>query len=299
MRYSFIIPAVDRLKELQDCILSIEKSYNCVRTNKDISVEIIVVLANPAEKTKFTLKHPDNLRIYIVQGGAAKARNYGTRKSTGEYLIFIDDDAKVADNFLGKLYEITRDKKPPVLCGRILNQLDGTPFTPIYCNTDRKKLGLFDYNYSGGTSLIVRKPIIERIGYFDEELGPGTKYFAGEDSDLFYRLMQANNDIIYVPELVFFHPVDTATLPEKVFKYSFAMGAMFLKQAFSDRRCFHFYLWIISMIIIKSIIRDLQYHLFPKALREKDKRFQYASVYRGLVSGVFAYAGELKRTASK
>jgi GT2 family glycosyltransferase len=47
--------------------------------------------------------------------------------------------------------------------------------------------------------------VFDKVGLFDERLGPGTSFPAAEDNDLGYRLLEQGYCICYVPEAVVYH----------------------------------------------------------------------------------------------
>lgn len=51
-----------------------------------------------------------NYKIYKKEnGGVSSARNYGLNNSNGEYIVFIDGDDVIAEDFLGSLYKMIDD----------------------------------------------------------------------------------------------------------------------------------------------------------------------------------------------
>jgi len=292
MKFSFVIPTVDRELELQDCILSIDRAYDCMKSS-DISIEIIVVY-NGADKntSSLNIQYPNFTHVYhINEKGTSRARNFGIVKSTGEYLIFIDDDATISKEFLYVLSNnILNKQETKVFYGRLLNPLNNDPFSGIYEMTESKYLGYFDYRYSGGTSLALKRSVFDKIGLYDEKFGPGGKYPAAEESDLFFKMLRSGEKILYLPELVIFHPVSRDTPYDKVYNYSYAIGAMLMKQMLCDPKKILFYFLIIIMMTFKSGIRALQNILLPETIKEKNKRFQYYSAFTGTLKGVIDYA---------
>src|SRR3989338_4930490 len=95
MKYSFIIPTVDRKEALARCLASIEQAYKFAN---GVDMEVVVVFNGRGGENRASVKveFPEKLSIHnIDKMNVSAARNYGIEKSKGDYLIFIDDDATI------------------------------------------------------------------------------------------------------------------------------------------------------------------------------------------------------------
>lgn len=168
------------------------------------NIEVLVVDDNPpySENRRFTenlmsqfsdsrviyLKHPFN------KNGAA-ARNTGIRKSTGEYIAFLDDD----DCFLPQKIE------------KQLNYLISHPnYDGVYCFAKKNDRDIPTYPYVGHPSLellvgktnmftptlMFRRYCIESINGFDE------KYRRHQDYEFLLRCFKSGFEIGCVPEVL-------------------------------------------------------------------------------------------------
>lgn len=287
LKYSFIIPTVDRFFELNQCIASIEKAYEYL--NCDVQIEIIVI-CNGGKLPRVLSRYPQLCKIFCVtELGVSRARNYGIDKSKGNYLIFTDDDATIKEDFLKVLVSNALICNAPVIYGRLLRQDNCAPFTSIYKSDKPKYLNYFDYAHSGGTTLIVKAEVIKRLGCYNENFGPGTNYPAAEEMDLFFRLLRQRIHPVYFPQLVFFHPLGKVNSAEKVFSYAYAMGFVFMKNMLADKQSFYLYVCIILNILFRALARILQSLVFPKSMEEKNKQWQYGAFVKGITNGIFKY----------
>ncbi len=288
MKISFIITSIGKAKELQNCIASIEKAYE---SEKDIfEIEIIVVVQNVKEEISIKTKYPAiSIFHYINETGLSRLRNYAIRRSKGEFLIFIDDDAAIKENFLKILAENISKYEINAYCGRILDPTKNQYFSQCFLNNSNRYLNRLNFKYFMGSSHILSKNIIEKIGFYDNNFGAGACYGGAEESDVFFRLLQQNESVLYVPELVFYHPISHKNPPAKVFSYSCAVGAMLTKQIMLDRKHVFQYLFLLTEILVKSLIRAIQNKLFPKSIASKNEQFQFSSVFRGTVKGIASY----------
>lgn len=288
MKISFIIASLDENDNLQKCISSIETSYEKTRNTK---IEIVVVFnGNIKNKNHIMPKHSDLISVYSINKyGLSNARNYGIKKCSGEYIVFIDDDALIKSDFLNVLIKNISEYPIPAFCGRILDPQYNIPFARIFNNTQKKNLRHLDFRYFMGSSHVLSKKIIDKIGSYDERFGAGAKYYGAEESDMFFKLLYNNEKVLYLPDLVIFHPINTETSPEKVFNYSYAIGAMLTKQMFSDNKHVFIYLRLLSDLIFKTAFRSLQNIIFPKSLEIQNKRYRYNYAMRGTIFGLMDF----------
>jgi GT2 family glycosyltransferase len=207
----------------------------------------------------------------------------------GDYFIIMDDDAILQNNFLKILNNIVSNTKINALCPKILDPDTKESFAEFSLNTGRKNLGYFDFNYFRGGIHILNKEIVMKNGYFDERFGIGGKYQAAEESDYFFRLKQLNEDIMYFPDLIAYHPIEKNPCSSKVFSYSYAISAMLTKQIISDLPHFYYYFIIILRRLCVSLLRSLQYSFFPKSIEEKNKIYKYKYFFQGSLKGIFDY----------
>lgn len=93
MKYSFIIPAHNEEKYIENCIKSIKS-----QTLKDF--EIIVVDNKCADKTSDIAERLGSRVVKEFRKGLSFARNKGARVSRGEFLCFVDADGILSKDWL-------------------------------------------------------------------------------------------------------------------------------------------------------------------------------------------------------
>ncbi len=113
-KISVIIPVYGVEEYIVKCINSIVN-----QTLKDIEI-IIVNDGTKDNSIKLIKENFNDKRIKIFNkenGGLASARNYGIKKSTGEFLFFVDSDDYIDTNCLKEMYEkAIKDKVDLVIC---------------------------------------------------------------------------------------------------------------------------------------------------------------------------------------
>lgn len=283
-KISFIVASVDRDEELRRCIASIEKAHEY---RKDVPVEILVVIQKAIQKKDIQICYPEIIRFYYIDKiGLSVARNFAIEKSTGDYLVFLDDDAAVSQDFIDVLSErITACKKINAFCGRLMDRAQNIPFSVLFKNDSIKKLSRFDFQYFMGSAHVIAKETMEHIGCYDERFGVGAKYRGSEETDIFFRLKAAGEQVLYLPDLIFFHPIFVAP-PEYVYNYAYAIGAMLTKSCVNDKAHFIVYFYIFLLRIVKASIRILQKILFKGIYKKKDEKYHYGFVLSGTFRGM-------------
>ena len=286
-KISFIIASVDRDRELQECIVCIEKAYEHI---KDVAIEILVVFQDTKENKTIKTNHPELTTFYYIKNrGLSLARNFGIKKSTGEYLVFLDDDTIINEDFLDILSKNISIMGASAFCCRDTDPIKSQLYSNSLLRNNTKSLNYFEYAYFAGYAHVLKRSKMEKIGLYDEQFGIGAKYPGAEESDIFFRLKHCREKVIYLPTLVVYHPIGNATPEYKRFQYSYAFGAMITKQIFLDAKHLVIYLLIIADIICKSFLRFLQATFFLKSIETKNARFQYRSVLIGTFKGIFDY----------
>jgi len=183
-RVSVIIPTYNRYDLLRMAVASvINQTFN--------SYEIIVVDDGSTDSTsKIKDEYGNALRyFYKNNAGVSSARNFGIGKSNGEFIAFLDSDDEWRNDKLEKQVNFLDEHKD---IGMVLCNYN-------YMNTSRQITGAVDRRqhlpYDGSllvyvmmspwlipSSLLIRKNILDEVGYFDESLE------TAEDLDLHIRV---------------------------------------------------------------------------------------------------------------
>ncbi len=111
--------------------------------------------------------------------GLNVARNTGVERSTGELVVFVDDDVEVCDGWLDALLTAAREHtEREVFTGPILPRLEGSP--PHSCGREGQPITALDLGpddaltgFAWGANMAIRRAALERIGPFDVSLEYG------------------------------------------------------------------------------------------------------------------------------
>ena len=97
----------------------------------------------------------------------------------------------------------------------------------------------------------------------------------------------AKEQVLYLPDLVFFHPIPT-TPSDYVYKYAYAVGAVLAKSCNNDKANFITYSYLVLQIMTRALIRVVQKILFKGRYIEMNKKYHYDLVIKG--SETFGYS---------
>lgn len=201
-------------------------------------VEIIVVDNNSSDATKDVVevfvkqqKPSFNIRyVFEPNQGLSFARNSGIKCSTGDIIIFIDDDVQIKEDWL---VEIKKgfEKYPGALGmgGVIIPIFDCDLPAWLGKNDEWKNLpGIViahnlgnEYAYYNDTSfgkfpfganMAFKKTAFEKYGFFNINLGRSKKLTSHEDAEFCQRLVDNKEKLFYNPHAIVWHPVPRCRL---------------------------------------------------------------------------------------
>lgn len=198
--------------------------------------EILLINNNSTDATEslcvnFGQQYPDLNYRYVVekQQGLSHARNRGILESSGDILVFMDDDAVAEPGYLEQLRLFFAQTPDAAACGgRIYPRFESK--RPRWMShflvslTSSINLGDSVKQFSNrqfpiGANMAVRKKMFEQYGAFNPDLGrKGNSMDGAEEKDLFYRMMSGGEKIYYVPDAVVHHYVPDRRLTFDFFK---------------------------------------------------------------------------------
>jgi len=163
--------------------------------------------AGPCEQLESSF-HGRLRKFHLPVSGKSNAANSGFAMSRGEIIAFLDDDILPRHNWLSVIsQEFASDAELGAISGpvELLNKED----LPIGIRRHDGR-AVFSYvtdayNLFAGGNFAVRRAIVEKIGLFDPNLGPGRPIATNEDVDFFYRAWRAGQKLVYVPSLYVYH----------------------------------------------------------------------------------------------
>ena len=278
----------------------------------------IVVVDNRRSRHLDTLDLGEGNAVRVVREthpGISAARNRGVSATSGELVLFTDDDAIVDPAWARRLGErFVSDPHIAGIGGLILPQELSTPaqlwFEEFYggfsrsfghdrftLTDQRPDNPLFPFQpglYGAGCNMAFRRTALEQIGPFNEALGTGTPARGGEDLDMFMRLILSGRTLAFEPSAIVRHRHRDSwrSFHRQVFGYGVGLSGMFTALVVRDPSQL--------MAIARRIRVGLAELWRPRAHRSPSARPSYPRVtliwqILGLVYGPAAYAYSVAR----
>jgi glycosyltransferase involved in cell wall biosynthesis len=184
--------------------------------------EVIIVDNNSVDNTQkiaelFCEKEPNFSVVKEINQGLSHARNRGWREAEGDYVAYIDDDAKASHEWLKVACETINSITPVPSCL-------GGPIYPFYLTPkpvwfkdeyEVRSWGphprwLSDGESFSGSNMIWKKEVFLTLGGFPPDRGiKGDQLSVGEETYLFKKIWSAQKNayFYYTTNLVIYHLV--------------------------------------------------------------------------------------------
>jgi GT2 family glycosyltransferase len=237
---SIVISSRNRPGMLLDCLATVAAQHTSRR------VEVVAVDQSDPERRMDTEKAealfhgtPFAFRHAVTETiGASRGRNLGVRLSRGPVIAVTDDDCRVDPGWIEAVCDaFAAEPDLMMLCGRVVldgEGHDGTIPAAIHPSTTPRPFvpGRDPSGIGSGNNVAYRREALRAVGGYDERLGPGTPLHAGEDTELFYRLVHAGMKAAFRPAAQVSHRAwrDPDELLELGRTYSFGSGVYLTRE---------------------------------------------------------------------
>lgn len=198
---SVIMPTYNHAEFIREAIESVlNQSYK--------NLELIIIDNYSEDNTQQIVGsfRDDRIRYYKFanHGIIAASRNYGLKEAKGKYVAFIDSDDLWFPDKLRKQVEVMEEDENyrMVFCPFKASHSNGHNLDKIFGPVDSKMNGyiydkLIRYNFIIASSVVLRKTVLEDVGYFDE----AAELRCAEDYDLWLRIARRNK-VAFLPEIL-------------------------------------------------------------------------------------------------
>lgn len=277
----------NRIYELERLLSSIKESL----FQKE-DMQIIVVNQNPNSQDILPLinRYKNDLNLMVInqaEKGLSKGRNYGFEFSEGDIIAFPDDDCWFPPDFFINLFNAFELYSADIILGSIHDPIKDIvyPGHKKYNGKNVKKMSKNDLFYSSSISSFFKKNVLGDLklfeGYlFDENLGAGSYFGSGEETDIIFRLLKKGAKAYIIPTLKIYHKVEDNFFTESSKVRSYARGVGALAKKHKSYVTYKYYIEIAIKSLAASIIRGA---------KNKDAFNYYLSRFKGLIDGYKAW----------
>jgi GT2 family glycosyltransferase len=222
MKLSIVILTWNSKDMLLRCLQSI---YD----NTDVDDYEIIVIDNGSRDCTQELLDTKFPEVKVIRNkiniGVAPARNQGLKLAIGEYILILDVDTIAKRRSIDTLVDfmemsngvglvgpklIYSDgklqyscRKFPTILSKVFRRMPfrfGQHFLKVEEYRDWDHCSIRDVDYVIGACQLIRKNVLEEIGYLDDKM-----FYGPEDVDFCLRLRKANWKVIYNPEAEVIH----------------------------------------------------------------------------------------------
>jgi glycosyltransferase involved in cell wall biosynthesis len=230
---SVVIPTRDRPDHIGKCVES-------VLANDGVAFDLTVVDQSETSHTASEIKRfRDDPRFrYIASAtrGVSAARNVGVQQTTGDVVVFTDDDCRVPLDWLSQIRDALAAEDAGVLYGRVDLPEDRPlgSFAASFHPTNRRYSGELPSPtdpWGISANMAVRRDAFDRVGYFDEALGVGGRFGSGGETDFTIRAIAAGETVSHVDGFAVVHLGlrDSVAASALMRRYGVGLGAVFVK----------------------------------------------------------------------
>ncbi len=209
---SIIIPVYNQILYTAYCLRAIYLN------TKDVTYEVIIADDVSTDETRFIDKYFDNIKVVRNKENQRFLLNCNNaaKYATGKYILFLNNDTSVKENWLKPLVDTLENNSDIGLVGSKLVFPNGKLQEAggiIYNDGTAANYGKFDdaskpeYNYLrdvdyiSGASIMLSNKLWNEIGGFDKLYAPAYC----EDSDLAFEVRKRNLRVVYQPLSVVTH----------------------------------------------------------------------------------------------
>jgi GT2 family glycosyltransferase len=230
-RIALVVPTRDRPDILAETLLPALADLAAA------GVAVLVVDQSSGPQTADLIAGVEGVGYVRSGPGTSRGRNVGVAETSTPLIAFTDDDVTLGPGWLDAIVsEFDRVEDAGAVCGRGV--------TPSGALLPGSRRGVYrwptnPFGLGSGFNMAFRREALEAVGPFDEDLGGGARYGAGEDTDMLYRILRAGWSVVCSDEITVVHhdwrsPADELRVHRR---YGVGAGAQTAKHlAAGDRR---------------------------------------------------------------
>lgn len=205
--FSIILPSYNSVEYIDRCIKSILN-----QTFKNFEIIIIDNSSSDGTVEKIQKYKDSRIKLFNINnyGILAKSRNLGIKKSSGDWIAFLDSDDWWTKKKLDKVKELIEKKKE---CDLLYHNL--SIYNPLKKINIRKKLFTLESknffedlmikgNFIPNSSVVVKKKLLIKVNGICED----KNYFASEDYNCWIKISKITNNFLFINEILGYYYVN-------------------------------------------------------------------------------------------
>ena len=237
----------------------------------------VIVVDNASKEDEAAIIARAYPRVHVVRSdknlGFAGGNNLGIKASRGQYLLFINNDTILEDDWDAEALIARMEKSPKagIVCPKIRfawgdHPLQFTGYTPLSTITVRnhsigfneKDCAQYDTPhptpYAHGAAMLVKREAMEDVGYM-----PECYFLYYEEFDWSMMFTRAGYEIWYEPACTIYHKESQATgqaSPLKTY-YLTRNRLLLIKRNFKSPSKYLSYIYIIGIVATRDLMKSL------------------------------------------
>lgn len=232
MRLDVIVPTYNRHQMLEQTLDSLFRG----QIPATLEVNVTVVDNNSTDRTQQVVeewerKFKGRLNyVFEKKQGRSSALNAGITSTDGDLIGMIDDDEEIDERWFARVQTAFSQPDVDFIGGPYVPKWGASPpdwlpmnYVGVIGWIDGGNVVIpFDANYPGilmGGNAVVSRSVFRKIGLYKTSLSrTGTRLLAGEDEDMYRRLLDASARGFYIPDLIIHHYVPSERLTKRYFR---------------------------------------------------------------------------------
>lgn len=278
---SVLVPTCNRPKMVEACLESL-RNQTCHPQ------EVIVLDQSDGCRTQAVSALFDVRHVSMTQKNKSAALNLGIQESSGRYVCVIDDDCVADQEWLEALAKAFSTGQKRIVTGRVVAGAVEPGAVRSRLHDDCERPVVFQVNLFtpifilSGCNFGFHRALVEKVGGFNVDFGPGSTYRSSEDNEWAYRALRKGYKIHYEPNAVVVHrswrSLDEDR--EHMRTYGLAAGAFITEVLSASKLDGAFHLLRISKWLLCELMRNRN---------EPELRRPFALYARGFLTGMRAY----------
>jgi glycosyltransferase involved in cell wall biosynthesis len=199
--FDLVVATIGRVEELDRLLQSLARQTHT-------GFRVLLVDQNDDDRLGEVLQRHPSLDVIRLQSapGLSRARNAALGHIRGELVAFPDDDCTFPGDLLERVAQ--RFAARPALDGLTGRAEDeGGNSSPSWSRVGAALTRDNLWNRAISFTIFLRRPVVEQVGSFDEQLGLGSgrPWSSGEEIDYLIRAIDSGGVVEYDPEIVVRH----------------------------------------------------------------------------------------------